>query len=165
MDDKTGDRLRATFMTVVSVVVLLSFGLGIYLAGRYTLWVDPPRPNEMPPIMSYLVSTVNGVLAANLGALLGINISLSGWQKPQGPAEILQWSAAGWYLLMLLLAAVFWGLAGFSEDASRVVPLLPEMTKNGIGIFIAILAAVLGVQTAVTRARALAARGKPGSRS
>ena len=109
----------------------------------------------MPEIVGFFVAAVNGTLAANLGAVLGISISLRGWRDPDTATEKLQWLAAGWYVLMLALAAVFWGLTGFTDDSARVVALLPEMTKNGIGIMVAILAAVLGVQTAVTRSRAL----------
>jgi hypothetical protein len=100
-----------------------------------------------------LVSAVNGTLAANLGAVLGISFSFRGWQGPHRATEVLQWLAAAWYMMMLLLAAMFWGLAGFTEDTTKVMSILPEMTKNGVGILIAILAAVLGVQTALTRAR------------
>ena len=98
---------------------------------------------------------MNGTLAANLGAVLGISISLKGWQDPKDTTEVLQWVAAGWYVIMLFLAVVFWGMAGFTEEEAKVVSILPELTKNGIGIFIAILAAVLGVQTVVTRTRSI----------
>lgn len=151
------DRVRVIFMVVVAGVVLLFFGAGIYIAARYTLWVEgAPKPNDMPEIVSYFVTAVNGTLAANLGALLGISISLRGWRAPKNATEVLQWVAAGWYVAMLILATIFWGLAGFTDDASKVVSLLPELTKFMIGIFISILAAVLGVQTAVTRASAIA---------
>jgi hypothetical protein len=151
------ERVRVIFIWVVAVVVLLMFGAGICVAARYTLWVEgAPRPNDMPGIVSYFVSAVNGTLAANLGALLGISISLRGWRGPQNANELLQWIAAGLYVAMLLLATIFWGMAGFTDDGSKVVSILPDMTKNAVGIFIAILAAVLGVQTAVTRARAIA---------
>jgi hypothetical protein len=151
------DKVRVIFMVSVAVVVLLLFGAGIYVAARYTLWVEgAPRPNDMPGIVSYFVLAVNATLAANLGALLGISISVKGWRSSRNALEVLQWVAAGWYVAMLLLAAVFWGLAGFTEDGSKVVSLLPEMTKHAIGILIAVLAAVLGVQTAITRARAIA---------
>ena len=151
-----------TFMVFVAGVVLLLFGVGIYAAGHYTLWVQgAPKPDAMPGIVGYFVSAVNATLAANLGAVLGISISLNGWQGPKDITEVLQWLAAGWYVLMLLLATLFWGLAdpAFTPDAAKVVSLLPELTKNGIGIFIAILAAVLGVQTAITRAKGTANEG------
>jgi hypothetical protein len=156
------EKIRTIFMVLVAAIVLVLFGAGIYVAARYTLWVEgAPRPNDMPGIVSYFVSAVNGTLAANLGAVLGISISLRGWQAPRNTTELLQWIAAGWYLVMLLLATAFWGLAGFTEDETKVVSVLPEMTKNAIGIFIAVLAAVLGLQTAITRARGVEAQ-EPG---
>jgi hypothetical protein len=145
------------FMAGVVFFVLVLFGLGIYVAARYSFWVDgAPRPGDMPGIVSYFVTAVNGVLAANLGALLGISISIKGLRGPQGTTEVIQWIAAAYYVLMLLMAIIFWGLAGFTDDPLKVVSLLPEMCKSAIGIFIAILAAVLGVQTAATRAKAIA---------
>jgi MFS family permease len=150
-------RAHEKFMIFVGGVALAAFGAGICMAARYTLWVDgAPRPAEMPGIISYFVSAVNGTLAANLGAVLGIAITPRGWQGPTDTVGKLQWFAAAWYVAMLVLAAVFWGLAGFTDDQTKVVSLLPEMTKNGVGIFIAILAAVLGVQTAITRLKVIA---------
>jgi len=151
------ETVRVAFMAVVAGAVLVLFAAGIVVAAAYTLWVEgAPRPSDMPGIVSYFVTPVNGVLAANLGALLGISISMRGWREPKGQTEKLQWVAAGWYVAMLLLAAAFWAWAGFVEDPAKVVSILPELTKHGIGILIAILSAVLGVQTAVTRARAMA---------
>jgi hypothetical protein len=150
------DNVRTIFMIVVAAAVLILFGVGVWGAGYYTLWAPgAPVPDAMPNIAAYFVSAVNGTLAANLGAILGISISLRGWSSPRDLTETLQWVAAGWYVAMLLFAMALWWKAGFTEDPSRVVSILPEMTKNGVGIFIAILAAVLGVQTAVTRSRAV----------
>ncbi|MGH7500222.1 MAG: hypothetical protein ACREL7_00555 [Longimicrobiales bacterium] len=154
------DRFRQVFMIVVSALVMLAFSAGIVMAAWYTLWIDAaPRPDEMPDVVTDFVSTVNGVLAANLGAILGISISLRGWQRPQQLTDALQWMAAAVYIAALAMAAIFWGLAGFTEDAARVVSILPELTRNGIGITIAILAAVLGVQTGITRAAAVRTGG------
>lgn len=148
------DKVRVWFMSGVAIVVLVLFGAGIYVAARYTLWVEgAPRPDDFPKIISYFVSAVNGTLAANLGVLLGIGISLRGWRGPKSATELLQWIAACWYVAMLLLAAAFWGMAGFTDDTTKIVALLPELTKNGIGIFVAILAATLGVHISLTRAR------------
>lgn len=146
------NKLPERFMIFVVSVALLAFGAGIVMAARYTLWVDgAPRPGDMPAIITYFVIAVNGILASNLGAVLGISISLRGWQGPRTTMELLQWLAAGWYVAMLALATILWGMVDFTEDASKVVPLLPQLTKNAVGIFIAILAAVLGVQTAIAR--------------
>jgi hypothetical protein len=146
--------IRETFMMTVTAFVLLAFGAGIAYAGWLTLWVSGhPNPGAMPSIVTYFVTAVNGTLAANLGAVLGISISLRGWQQPMGATERMQWFAAAWYVAMMMLAIVLWGVTRFTDDPARVVSILPELTKNAIGIFIAILAAVLGVQTLVTRAR------------
>ena len=146
-------KLQNTFMVVIAVAVLVSFGWGILLACIYTF---RETPEEMPKIMLYLVSTVNGVLAANLGILLGLKLSPGSSQEPKGVTEVLQWLAAGWYLLMLLLAFVFWGTRGFPEESDLVVSALPEMANNAVGIFVSVLAAMLGVQVGTRRANAAA---------
>ena len=137
-------------MIVIAGSVLLLFGTGIIFAVIYTLC---EKPSAMPEIVSYFVSMANGPLAANLGVLLGISIARRGWRGPESETEWFQWFAAGWYVAMLLVAVAGWGTKCFVDDASKVVPLLPELTKNAIGIFIAILATVLGVNTAFARAR------------
>ena len=144
------DKVRAIFMIVIAGSVLLMFGLGVIFAASYTLC---GKPCAMPGIVSNFVSMANGPLAANLGVLLGISIARRGWRGPENETERFQWLAAGWYVAMLLAAVAGWGTKCFADDASQVVPLLPELTKNAIGIFIAILATVLGVNTAFARAR------------
>ncbi len=138
-------------MIVIAGSVLLLFGTGVIFAVSYTL---REKPSDMPGIVSTFVSMANGPLAANLGVLLGISIARGGWRGPESDTEWFQWFAAGWYVAMLLVAVAGWGTKCFADDASKVVPLLPELTKNAIGIFIAILATVLGVNTAFARARA-----------
>lgn len=144
------NKIREILMITIALVVLLAFGGGVYAAAHYTLWATgAPRPGDMPAIVSYFVSAVNGTLAANLGAVLGIIVLVTGWRGPQSRTELLQWIAASWYILMLIAASWFWGLTGFTEDNTKVASVLPELSKNGIGISIAVLAAVLGVRTAL----------------
>ena len=133
---------------------LLAFGAGIYYAAYLTLWAKVhPQPDALPRIVVYFVTAVNGTLAANLGAILGISVSMGEWPGPIGTTETMQWIAAAWYVVMLMFATIAWGLVGFTDDPTLIVPLLPEMTKNAIGIFIAILAAVLGVHTFAMRVK------------
>jgi hypothetical protein len=142
------DNLRSIFMGVMAGAVLLMFGSGIIIAAHYSLGSE--KPSDMPGIVSYFVSVANGPLAANLGLLLGINLARPHWRVPKTMTivERFHWIAAAWYVAMLVVAIVCWGAAHFVDDPSKVVPLLPELTKNAIGIFIAVLAAVLGVDRA-----------------
>jgi hypothetical protein len=132
--------IKEVLMIGVAIAVLVLFTLGVLMAGRRT-------PADMPQIVIYFVSAVSGALAANLGAVLGISAFTWNWSAPEGKTEFLQWFAACWYLGVIVLATVLWGIAGFSDDTTQVVSILPELTKNGIGIFVAILAAILGVKT------------------
>jgi hypothetical protein len=136
--------IREILLVSIAVVVLVLFGLGIGAAAYYTL---KENPTGMPGIVSYFVGAVNGTLAANLGAVLGISTAIRGWRRPETKTEKMQWIAACWYVGMLAFAGVAWGLVHFSEEKDKVVSVLPDLTKTGIGICIAVLAAVLGVQS------------------
>jgi hypothetical protein len=139
-------KIPTVFLIAVAIVVLILFGAGIWTAGFYTLWVkEAPQPDKMPAIVAYLVSAVNGILAANIGALLGVHATKPP-NDPKTPTDVVQWVAAGWYLVMVVFAAYLWSGVRFAEKQGAVVPALPEVTKTGLGILIAVLAAVLGVQ-------------------
>ena len=139
--------VREVLLGLIASAVLLGFGAGIFAAGYYSLWITgAPRPDQMPSIVAYFVSAVNGTLAANLGAVLGISAVTRDWHGPGTKTELFQWIAACWYVVMLLVAGALWGRTGFTEAEMSVVPTLPELSKSGLGISIAVLAAVLGVK-------------------
>ena len=135
----------------IGVIVLAGFSLGIGAAGKYTLWVTGhPRPELMPTAAHYFLSSINGLLATHLGAYLGVSVATGTW-KPFAPIGWLQMVAAITYALVLVAAAIFWWLAGFTEAPTKVVPILPEIVRAGFGVMIAILGAALGVQTLTVR--------------
>jgi hypothetical protein len=134
--------LRFLFMMIVSALVLFMFGGAIAVA----CLSDSGAP--LPGVVSYFIFAVNATLAANLGAVLGITLAGRSWS----PTEWLQWIAAAFYFLMLIAVAVTWAVRFNFGEGAEVPSVLPELTKNLIGLSIAILAAALGVQAAV-RAR------------
>ena len=139
--------IKEVLLIGVAIAVLGLFAAAVWMAGHRT-------PDDMPAIVIYFVSAASATLAANLGAVLGISAITGNWPAPTSKTESLQWFAACWYLGVILMATILWGITGFSDDTTQVVSILPELTKNGIGIFVAILAAVLGVQT-ISRGRSL----------
>ena len=147
------NRIRTTFIAVVAVVVLVLFAVALGFGGYYTFWCASCKPNDMPSIVSSFVSSVNAILLANLGAVLGISLLPKPEDDSLSMAEKLQWFAAGWYILMLIVAAVAWGAKHFDDSADTIVAFFPDMTRTGVGVLIAILGAALGVQVALRFAR------------
>jgi len=134
------EKVLKIILAVIAGAALILFLLAIIAGGYYTLLVK--KPGDMPGFLFSYAFAANGLLAANLGALLGIKISGGTWNFIN-PNEMFQGIAVAFYLIMLLVAFVLWGLAGFTEDVSKVVSLLPELSKNLLGILLAALGTML----------------------
>ena len=129
----------------LAAAVLAAFVGGIAYAGYISKWIEnAPLPDKMPRIANWFLSTVNGTLALNLGAYLGIK---GAGMELTGPIGGLQRWAAGVYAVAWLVAAVLWGLVAFTEEATRVASILPEISRTGLGIILAVFGAALGVGT------------------
>lgn len=127
--------------------------LALFLASIVYVGSLAGDPQTTPGIVIYFLSTVNGLLAANLGAILGISVSAGGLRAAGSTRETLQWVAAAVYVAGLATLLIAWGIAGFSEDPTKVASVIPEIGRTAIGILIAVLAAALGVQAAADRNR------------
>ena len=141
-------RLPVWVVGSIAGLVLALFLAGIVFIGFFA----PSDPREIPGIITYFLSSVNGLLAANLGAILGISVSAGGLRQAGTTTETLQWAAAATYVAGLVTLLIAWAIAGFSEDPTEVAAVIPEIGRTAIGILIAVLAAVLGVQAAVQAA-------------
>ncbi len=108
--------------------------------------------STFPEIASGLITSISGLLAINLGAVLGFSIShieAFSYAHFQNPFAFLndptiynlQISACYIYILSLMIATVVWGIKGFKKDA--VVAVLTELTKSFIGVILGALAVVL----------------------
>jgi hypothetical protein len=136
----------------VGLIALGIFFWGLFAAGYYTLWISgAPKPNLMPDIAVYFVSTVSALLLTNLGAYLGISVTRVKW-RPESDSGWLQFIAVILYVLALTFAAYVWFNAGFTEDESKIVGVIPELSRSGIAVLIAGLTAALGLQTGRVRA-------------
>ena len=132
------------FMLLTAGVVLLLFTWALKIARDYTV---AGKPKELPPVVKYLISSVNAILVANLGAILGITISIGALSSVSATA---QWGAAVWYFAALIAVIWFWSTRKFEEDPDKIASPIPEVGRTGIGVLIAILAVVLGVQTTLS---------------
>ena len=144
------NKLPRHVMWGVAVAVMLLFAGGLVLAAVYSL-STPAAPSRMPAVATFVVSSVNGILAANLGAILGVTAIL-GFRSTLTDPERLQWVAAAFYVITLVLVMVVWGFTGFDEGPEQIVAAIPEVGRTGIGVLLAVFAASLGIQGAA-RAR------------
>lgn len=140
-------RLPSWVVGSIAGLVLALFLASIVFVG----FLGPSNPQDTPGIVIYFLSSVNGLLAANLGAILGISVSAGGLRQAQTTRETLQWVAAAVYVAGLATILVAWGIAGFSEDPTEVASVIPEIGRTSVGILIAVLAAAIGVQAASSR--------------
>jgi hypothetical protein len=65
--------LTILFLILVGMAGLF-FIIGIGYAGYYSL---KNRPAHMPPFLTNVTTTIGGVLATNLGAVLGLTVTQS----------------------------------------------------------------------------------------
>jgi predicted transporter len=119
---------------------------GIIAAGILSI---KGKPKNMPAFLSRTVTTIGGILATNLGAVLGINVVRSNspaFRIVQVPTtEVLQNAAAILYLVGLLAALLFWAFKAFKEDPDVVVPTLPELSLTLLGVIGGALAVIIGL--------------------
>lgn len=136
-------QLPEDLIRVLGLAVLMLFVAGVLFAGHITLTISgAPKPGEMPVIANWFLSSVNGTLALNLGAFLGMK---GVGQQLTGPVGWLQKAAAVVYAVAVLVTWLLWVGAGLSEDATKVATILPEIGRTGLGVVLACFGAALGV--------------------
>jgi hypothetical protein len=142
----------------------LFYGYGIFEAIRIS-WSPhtSESPLAYPEVLSTTIGSMQALLLANLGMVLGISIANpnSGMARslllnkseadrkllaPPPPLEIkdkVQLVALIVYILALIACLVTWGKNGFSTDSKDVVSIISESGKMFIGVVLAYLTAVL----------------------
>jgi hypothetical protein len=139
---------KILFFGFVSLAGLL-YCYGIFVAIRLT---TKETPGDMPRFVDQMITTIGGVLATNLGAVLGIKFaegsSLLSLQL-QTPAPTipgtLQIIAAVLYAIGLLAAIIAWLCKGFTNDPNIVVPAIPRLSQTLLGVAVGALALAIGV--------------------
>jgi hypothetical protein len=126
----------------LGLAVLAGFAVGLTFAAYTTLTAGPPDPASMPTIVNFFLSSVNGTLALNLGAYLGMR---GVGQELTGPVGWLQKVAAVMYAVAVIGSGVVWASVGCTEDTAKVAAVIPEISRSGLGIVLAIFGAALGV--------------------
>jgi len=144
--------------------LLLVSALGFYVYGIYEAvhlsWGETPIDKDAyPAVLSSTVGSIQALLLANLGILLGISIArpdsnvakrmLLGKQdaaEAQSPLDLrdkVQLFALVLYIFSLIACLITWIHKDFSFDSTKVVSVVPESGKMFIGVVLAYLTAVL----------------------
>lgn len=133
---------------------LALFIIGVVQAARFTLTVaGAPAPDLMPEALSSFARGANAVLAAHLGAMLGLGtVQLVRGVSIDVPEAGFHKFVAVVYAITLLGAIAVWVVAGATDDPALIVPLLAELANSGIALLLAMTAAALGVRLARTAA-------------
>jgi hypothetical protein len=135
----------------------LAYIYGVYKASFLSLQ-HPSRAAEMPGFLSSVITSIGAVLATNLGAVLGIAITVpkSVFNKKallnpfsvfaESAATAVQIIACYVYILTLVAAAIVWARLDFTVDVKTVVSTIPEMTKTLLGVIAGVFAVILAKQ-------------------
>jgi hypothetical protein len=122
-------------------------------------WSKVPgsEPIPYPEVLSTTIGTIQALLLANLGMVLGISITnpKSGLANslmlnkevqvdtPLQVKEKVQLVAVVIYVIALIACMITWGVNKFSNDSKDIVPIIAESGKMFIGVVLAYLTAVL----------------------
>ena len=142
-------------ISIILAIGCVAFLYGIYKACEVSLKKTPPDPTEMPSALSSIVTTIGAILATNLGAVLGIQLSNSTlafedstlWHISllfKGTPTGFQIIFCYIYLGALVAVATVWVIRKFNDQ--NVIPLIPELSKTLIGIIIGVLALTLSTK-------------------
>ncbi len=148
------------------LLVLSALGFYVYGMGNALLLSWPRSGTDLIPyaeVLSTTISSMQALLLANLGIVLGIAISKpnSAVAKqvmmnpistraiasappppPMDLREKIQLFALVIYVLSLILCLITWGHKGFSNHPKDVVSVVAESGKMFIGVVLAYLTAV-----------------------
>ena len=138
------------------ILFFFAIAIGFFFWGIFSAiyWTKREDPGSMPKILRHFVTGSSGVLAANVGALLGIKIeeAITGninlitnvFTIPADTTVLLQMITAVLYGIAMLIAFIAWGSKKFTEDPQKVVVILPQLSQSLIGILLGVIAIVIG---------------------
>lgn len=120
----------------------------LYVVFLAILYSFKETPDKMPEIANWAITAIGGVLAINLGGVLGLKIA-EGYLKIKALKEptpsVIQIVAAFLYVLILIVAFVVWAILGFESKPEEIVPAIPSLSKTLCGVLVGALAVALNV--------------------
>lgn len=152
-------KVKVVFFIKLLIGILLGlsalfFFVGLHEAVEYS---QPGKAAQMPEYLRHAVIVIGGVLATNLGAVVGIkleqlriggftwNSALLVRANDEGQV-ILQVIAAYLYVFALCYATLAWWRIDFTEEPADVVVILPQLSQTLLGVVVGLLAVALGRQ-------------------
>ena len=163
--------MKSPIIAYVGWLLVLSavsfYVYGIYEAIYLSLGKMPIGETDYHPVLASTVGSIQALLLANLGILLGISIAKPNsniarqlmLNKPNNktsftaeippPLDIrekIQLVALVLYVVSLIACLATWIANNFSADSKDVVSVVPEAGKMFIGVVLAYLTAVLSKQ-------------------
>lgn len=117
---------------------------------------------KMPEGLDAAISSINALLLTNLGAVLGISVSVPGsalsrnilpGSQPKGGAEIkepmnsrelIQLICVIIFLVSVIACFITWIRLGFNSDPEVVLSFVSQSAKMFIGVVLAYLSFILG---------------------
>ena len=138
---------------VIFILTLACIGF-IYGIGSAVYYSIKGQPDLMPSFLRQVVTGIGGILATNLGAVLGIKVEQAKkfgfdvgsflWADAADAPSMLQVGAAYLYLIGMLVALIGWIKLKFSEDPTQVVNILPQLSITLLGVCMGVLAVSIG---------------------
>jgi len=137
--------VKKFLMAIIAGGAMLIFLVLVIYAAMLT---SDGTPEQMPAFAITTISSVNGILLANLGTILGIGLGLRGGFRrlKDEKTSVAQLFAAIFYCFVLVGVFLYWATQGFTEDPEVIVKSIPEIGRTSIGIAIAVLGSWLGVE-------------------
>lgn len=163
MDNSIQERIISYAGWLLMLTASGFYGYGIFDAVILS-WPKPPiPPDAYHAVLSTTIGTMQALLLANLGMLLGVSVSnpqsavaralkLNGTSAvgvdlaPLPPTDVkdkIQLFALVIYLISLIICFVTWIRNDFSSLPADVISIVPESGKMFIGVVLAYMTAIL----------------------
>jgi len=158
--------MKNSLIAYVGWLLLLTafafYAYGLYQA-IYLSWGEGPIKKEYNEVLSVTVGSMQALLLANLGMLLGISVADPGSgvarqlmlnratstsvraaiPPPLALKEKVQLFALVVFIVSLVICLITWMVDDFSSDSKNVISIVSSSGKMFIGVVLAYLTAVL----------------------
>lgn len=154
-DSSNSLRRPTMFHVRLIVFVFLAAGALLFLVAiiRALKLSKDKKPELMERFYQQVIRIIGGVLATNLGGVLGISVEQAQTPGPEASFMLLlrnldapstiQVIAMYLYVVSLFIVAISWCRMGPKEDPAEVVPEVPQLTYTAIGIAGGLMAVAL----------------------
>ena len=132
---------------VIALAAIVFFAYAIIKAIHYS---NLGTPGSMPSFLNQAIIVIGGVLATNLGSVVGIEVdqvagNAFGFQEFSTDLIMgIRIACASLYVLAMIIVFIFWAKLGFKNNPNEIVDSLPLLSKTLLGVAVGALAVFLG---------------------